>query len=429
VEFSDIGTMEVNRSASRSWYSADGKLMVHQVSRDSIRYLITQKMINGKVVIEIDTGYSPGSNWGAYEEYWYDALGRRILKRSRQDAPICQRATRCVSTIERIVWDGDQILWELRDQSLAGPVSPVAGTHTGAIGYIHGGGVDEPLGMIRNGMAMALHKNIRGQYIMARNPSGEEIVTGIIWPGEGWSVQEEFSFLSTDDPKRVRPWYGSLIMGPADRSGLSYRRTRYYSADSGQFTQPDPIGISGGLNVYGYAGGDPVNFSDPFGLDKCPKSASILECVGWMLAPVKTPLEVAGTIATWPLGGGMGMLGGGATRLGLARGAASGLTEDVAATFAGRIHSRILQNDATAYRYSGGASGAVGRYLTTRQTVSRIESASAARSALNLPLGATAENLNSFVIPRGTEIFMGRVAGGAPWATQIWIRNPGVLIP
>jgi len=36
----------------------------------------------------------------------------------------------------------------------------------------------------------------------------------------------------------------------------------------GPFTQPDPIGLAGGLNLYGYAGGDPVNSSDPFGL--CP---------------------------------------------------------------------------------------------------------------------------------------------------------------
>jgi hypothetical protein len=34
------------------------------------------------------------------------------------------------------------------------------------------------------------------------------------------------------------------------------------------FTQEDPIGIAGGLNLYGYADGDPINFSDPFGL--CP---------------------------------------------------------------------------------------------------------------------------------------------------------------
>jgi hypothetical protein len=36
----------------------------------------------------------------------------------------------------------------------------------------------------------------------------------------------------------------------------------------GWFTQIDPIGLAGGLNLYGFAGGDPVNFSDPFGLCK-----------------------------------------------------------------------------------------------------------------------------------------------------------------
>jgi uncharacterized protein RhaS with RHS repeats len=34
----------------------------------------------------------------------------------------------------------------------------------------------------------------------------------------------------------------------------------------GLVTQQDPIGIAGGLNLYGYANGDPINFSDPFGL-------------------------------------------------------------------------------------------------------------------------------------------------------------------
>ena len=35
---------------------------------------------------------------------------------------------------------------------------------------------------------------------------------------------------------------------------------------SGPFTQRDPIGLAGGVNQYGYVGGDPVNNSDPFGL-------------------------------------------------------------------------------------------------------------------------------------------------------------------
>ena len=43
-------------------------------------------------------------------------------------------------------------------------------------------------------------------------------------------------------------------------------RNRYYDPSAGRFTQEDPIGLAGGLNLYGFAAGDPVNFSDPFGL-------------------------------------------------------------------------------------------------------------------------------------------------------------------
>jgi len=41
----------------------------------------------------------------------------------------------------------------------------------------------------------------------------------------------------------------------------------------GLVTQQDPIGIAGGLNLYGYANGDPINFSDPFGLCPIPVSS------------------------------------------------------------------------------------------------------------------------------------------------------------
>jgi murein DD-endopeptidase MepM/ murein hydrolase activator NlpD len=44
-----------------------------------------------------------------------------------------------------------------------------------------------------------------------------------------------------------------------------------------RFTQLDPIGLAGGLNLYGFADGDPVNFSDPFGL--CPEDITGKPCL------------------------------------------------------------------------------------------------------------------------------------------------------
>jgi RHS repeat-associated protein len=63
-------------------------------------------------------------------------------------------------------------------------------------------------------------------------------------------------------------WFGTLAENGAGSTGLLYKRNRYFAPVSGRFTQADPIGLGGGLNLYGFADGDPVNFSDPFGL--CP---------------------------------------------------------------------------------------------------------------------------------------------------------------
>ena len=61
-------------------------------------------------------------------------------------------------------------------------------------------------------------------------------------------------------------WHGTLLDQKRDQTGTLYRRNRYVDPMTGRFTQQDPIGLAGGLNLYGYAGGDPINYSDPFGL-------------------------------------------------------------------------------------------------------------------------------------------------------------------
>jgi RHS repeat-associated protein len=65
-----------------------------------------------------------------------------------------------------------------------------------------------------------------------------------------------------------RYFQGTLTIDKQDASGVVFGRNRYYDPSTGRFTQEDPIGLAGGLNLYGFAAGDPVNLSDPFGL--CP---------------------------------------------------------------------------------------------------------------------------------------------------------------
>ncbi len=50
-------------------------------------------------------------------------------------------------------------------------------------------------------------------------------------------------------------------------AGVYHYRARAYAPQIGRFLQTDPIGYAAGANLYGYVGGDSVNFTDPLGLD------------------------------------------------------------------------------------------------------------------------------------------------------------------
>ena len=51
---------------------------------------------------------------------------------------------------------------------------------------------------------------------------------------------------------------------------LHYFKARIYHARLGRFLQPDPIGYGDGMNMYAYVGGDPINRTDPSGLEDEP---------------------------------------------------------------------------------------------------------------------------------------------------------------
>jgi RHS repeat-associated protein len=52
--------------------------------------------------------------------------------------------------------------------------------------------------------------------------------------------------------------------------GLHYNYFRDYDPATGRYAQSDPIGLSGGLNTYGYVGGYPVGAIDSLGLQAAP---------------------------------------------------------------------------------------------------------------------------------------------------------------
>jgi RHS repeat-associated protein len=214
---------------------------------------------------------APGS---LFEEYRYDALGRRILKYGRTPLEECPGYTNdCVQVVERTVWDGDQILWEVRSTSDALEDDAPYGGRAGRVGYTHGPGIDAPLSIVRAGLpgldparTILLHLNWRGMPDGGTFPDGSTVEGTLDLTAYKWPVQSMTSYFRGAPPQEEPVWLGSIVTGQKDASGLFYRRNRYYDPQANQFTQEDPIGIAGGLNTYGFGGGDPVTYSDPYGL-------------------------------------------------------------------------------------------------------------------------------------------------------------------
>ena len=179
--------------------------------------------------------------------YVYDALGRRIEKhRLDRDGKPCNRTT--------FLWDGMQMIQESgadKRQSL----------------YLYTDeGSYEPLARIdRNGNQEQhiyyFHTDLNGMPEELTDEAGE-----IVWECSyqlwGKPVQE----IAHREIQQNLRYQGQYL----DReTGLHYNIFRYYDPDTDRFTQPDPIGLLGGFNLYQYAP-NPLTWIDPLGLTKDP---------------------------------------------------------------------------------------------------------------------------------------------------------------
>jgi RHS repeat-associated protein len=186
---------------------------------------------------------------------------------------------------------------------MLGQSGAVPSTHTFVIGpiyygcvrYVYGGAIDQPLVVLRQDYGDRQYRPSVGWLPYYRyaafalypqwDQRGEPSIGTVADGGKSRCVLVSALMRCTNalawtqvwasNGKPVdagwKGWTGSLLEDKRDASGLLYRRNRYLDPATGRFTQPDPIGLGGGINSYGYARGDPVNFADPFGLKDCPK--------------------------------------------------------------------------------------------------------------------------------------------------------------
>ena len=180
-----------------------------------------------------------GERWA----YKYDPFGRRISKR-------CTNRNKPGMDFH---WNGDQLAEEIPVSADGKPEDE------NAIRWIYEPGSFTPLARYEKGQ---LHYAVTDTVGRIQELLTEEGT--IVWKGKQQLWGKEEGRNQEGAPSCRLRFPGQY---EDDESGLFYNRYRYYDGDTGQYVSPDPIGLAGGVNPYGYVS-NPLKYVDPFGLCK-----------------------------------------------------------------------------------------------------------------------------------------------------------------
>lgn len=234
----------------QAWqYDADGHLLndgAHQYAWDAAGRLITMT----------DTAT------GQVTAYQYDGLGQR-LEISRQSGST-------TPTVVRYLWCGS-IICQMRD-----------GNDT-----VTADAFDQ--GEMRGNKALYYVRDQLGSVIGVTNASGKVL-----------GATRYSAYGAAENARGLQPDFGYAGMLRDPGSNLYLTMFREYDPSVGRWLSRDPIGELGGRNIYAYVGGDPLSYTDPYGLDKqfgMTLSGSVFALLGGGSGSVTFGITTDGTLA------------------------------------------------------------------------------------------------------------------------------------
>ena len=229
--------------------------------------------------------------------YLHNTLGQRVFKSEPQVAQTAPSQTEL--GVDFITWLKSNFGWlfaqaqanatlgqsyvydDSATPNLLGEYGNGGTKSTGRIEYIYlptEDGNSIPIGLYKGGRFLAIHTDHLGTPRLITDDTSKPVWQ---WPYSAFGDNKPTGILkATPNPKAAITNQPQLLKATAateinlrfpgqyfdEESNLNYNYFRSYQPTQGRYTQSDPIGLEGGPNVYLYANGAPLSFTDPLGL-------------------------------------------------------------------------------------------------------------------------------------------------------------------